>query len=126
MFCFGVRVVKMWSATQGCVALSTAEAEIYAMVQAGRKDLGARQLLHDLGWDRVSVEIRSDASAACSAIARKGVGAMKHVEIRGTWICGTWVRRKRRGCTHSVVSGAFVLRAGARAEGGWIMSTCAA
>lgn len=77
----GVRgpVVKMWNATLGRVSRSTAEAKAHAVVQAGREGLGARQLLHDLGWGRVSVESRSDASAACSAIVRQGVGVRRHV-----------------------------------------------
>lgn len=51
----------------GLVARSSAVAKVYAIVQAGRQGLGARQLLHDLGWEGVSVEIRSDALASCNA-----------------------------------------------------------
>lgn len=43
---------------------------VYSIIHAGRERLGARQLLHDLGWERASFDILSDASAACSAIAR--------------------------------------------------------
>lgn len=44
-------------------------------------------MLHDLGWERVSVDSRSDASATCSAIARRGAGSIKHIEIRDIQIC---------------------------------------
>lgn len=70
----------IWSSTQGIVDLSSAEAEVYAIVQAGREGLGAWHLLHDLGLERALVEAR--ASAACSAIACKGAGAVKRIAIR--------------------------------------------
>lgn len=82
----GGRVVKSPSTMQGRVALSTAQAETCAIVQAFREGSGARQLLHDAGWERISAEIRSDASTVCSAIARKGIAAMKHVETRNVQI----------------------------------------
>lgn len=52
-------------------------------------------------------EIRSDASAACSSIARRGVVAMKHTKIRDMWVID------------SVAAGDFVLMAIPRELRSW-------
>lgn len=90
------RIAKTWSSTRGQVARSSAEAAVYEIVQAGRDGLSVRQLLPDLGWARVSVVIRSDASVACGTIARHGAGVMKHVSVRDMWI-----RESLRSCEYS-------------------------
>lgn len=42
----------------GRVALSSAEAEVFANVEVGREGRGARQLLHDLRWEHLLIEFR--------------------------------------------------------------------
>lgn len=49
-----------------------AEADIYAIMQAGREGLCARQLLYDLGWAWALVEMRSGVTAASGTIGRRG------------------------------------------------------
>eukprot|EP00973_Karenia_brevis_P034320 4734258-Karenia_brevis.AAC.1 len=56
----GEHCIKIWSASQAAYALSSAEAELYAMV----KGLG------------------TDSSAAESFVYRRGLGKMRHLEIR--------------------------------------------
>ena len=47
--------VKSWSVTQDVIALSSGEAEFYAMVKAASQSLGMRAMMQDLGigGDRV-------------------------------------------------------------------------
>lgn len=112
----------------GCVARSSAEAEIYTIVQAGCEGLGARLLPQGFGLDTVHMEIRPDASAACRGIARKGAGDVKYVEFRSMWARGPaaagnfalmnipWEENIAKVLTHSAASAAFI-RAGARVGG---------
>ena len=65
----GGDVVKSWAKTQGSIALSSGEAEYYAMVKGAAEALGLRSLLEDLGvkaWIRLAV----DSSAAKSMASR--------------------------------------------------------
>ena len=59
-------MVKTWSWTQGAYALSSAEAELYAMVEA--------------------VARSKDSSAATSFVCRRGFGKMRHLEIKNLWL----------------------------------------
>jgi hypothetical protein len=79
--------LKTWSSTQAPIALSSAEAEYYAMVEAATRALGMCAMLAELGI-RVEGPIRlhSDASAARSFASRRGVGKMRHLETRHLWL----------------------------------------
>eukprot|EP00973_Karenia_brevis_P020664 2837740-Karenia_brevis.AAC.1 len=62
----GGHCIKTWSATQGAYALSSAEAELYAMVEG--------------------VTRAKDSKAAKSFVCRRGLGKMRHIEIRDLWL----------------------------------------
>ena len=55
--------------TQAIIALSSGEAEFYALVKCGSVALGIRNMLHDLGV-KVKIRISTDASAAKGITAR--------------------------------------------------------
>ena len=83
----GKHCVKTWSSTQGAVALSSAEAEFYAMIEAIIRAKGVLYVMHELGFvvtDRI--QLFTDSSAAKSFVSRKGLGKMKHIEIRDLWL----------------------------------------
>ena len=46
----GIHCIKTWSVTQGAVALSSAEAEFYAMIEAVIRAKGLRNLAVELGF----------------------------------------------------------------------------
>ena len=72
------------------MALSSAEAEFYAMVEGVIKVKGVASVAEELGLgvvDRV-VELGTDSSAAKSFVARRGLGRMKHLEVRDLWLQG--------------------------------------
>ena len=73
----GSHVIKHWSKTQNCVALSSAEAELYAIIKASTECLGMKHIMQELGAD-VKLEVLTDSAAAKGAIQRSGTGRMKH------------------------------------------------
>ena len=80
----GKHVIKTWSVTQGAVALSTAEAEFYAAVEGVTRAKGLSSLCREMGYGDLSdmCKCNVDSSAAKSFINRRGLGKMRHIEIR--------------------------------------------
>jgi hypothetical protein len=85
----GGHCLRTWSSTQAPIALSSAEAEYYAMVEATTRALGIRSMLSELGVVCVGpTELYSDSSAARCFASRRGVGRMRHLEVRHLWLQG--------------------------------------
>ena len=84
----GGHCIKTWSVTQGAYALSSAEAEFYAMVEAVSRAKGLRNLAVEVGLSDLEnvVHIGTDSSAAKSFVGRQGLGKMKHLEIRDLYL----------------------------------------
>ena len=84
----GGHCVRTWSATQQAYALSSAEAELYIMVEAVTRAKGLTNLARELGFRGMSnvVRIGTDSSAAKSFVSRRGLGRMRHLEIRDLWL----------------------------------------
>ena len=64
-------VVKHWSRTQATRALSTAEAEYYAVVTGAAEGLGMQSMMADLGVT-THVRIWTDSNAAKAIASRRG------------------------------------------------------
>ena len=69
----GKHHIKSWSVTQKRVTLSSAEAELGALVKASAETIGILQMVEGLG-DSVTAEVFVDSSAALSVTQRKGSG----------------------------------------------------
>ena len=84
----GTHCIKTWSVTQGAHALSSAEVEFYAMIEAATRAKGLRNLAVEIGFRSLEnvVHIGTDSSAAKSFVGRKGLGKMKHLERRDLWL----------------------------------------
>ena len=84
----GGHLIKTWSAAQQAYALSSAEAELYAMVEAVTRAKGLRSLAVEVGFRGLSnvVKVGTDSSAAKSFVSRRGLGRMRHLEIRDLWL----------------------------------------
>ncbi len=84
----GRHCIKTWSSTQGAVALSSAEAEFYAMIEGVLRGKGLLSLARELGFEDVSqvINVFTDSAAAKSFVNRRGLGKMKHIEIRDLWL----------------------------------------
>ena len=81
----GTHLLKHWSSTQSTIALSSGEAELYAMVKAATEAIGFRSLCADLGI-QLEIHLHSDSSAAIGMGGRTGVGKVRHLEVAGLWI----------------------------------------
>ena len=81
----GAHLLKAWSKTQQTVALSSAEAELYACVKGIGELLGARSILRDFGI-LTSGHVLGDASAALGIIRRHGLGRLRHIDCGYLWV----------------------------------------
>ena len=74
----GEHCIKTWSATQAAIALSSAEAELYAIVEAVTRAKALVVLAEELGFKEVGgvVKLGTDSSAARSFCNRWGIGKM--------------------------------------------------
>ena len=72
------------SRTQAVIALSSAEAELMALSSALQDGLFCKRLLSELG-DAVKITLHSDSTAALALTRRRGVGRVKHLDIRWLW-----------------------------------------
>ena len=84
----GGHCIKTWSSTQGPVALSSAEAEFYAMVDAVLKAKWMAVVAKELGFKAMEgkLVLGTDSSAAKSFVSRRGLGRMRHIEVRDLWL----------------------------------------
>ena len=84
----GSHCIKTWSASQCAYALSSAEAEFYAMIEAVTRARGLISLARELGFEGMSnvVCLGTDSSAAKSFVCRRGLGRMRHLQIRDLWL----------------------------------------
>jgi hypothetical protein len=80
----GKHCIRTWSASQGAVALSSAEAELYAMIEGVTRAKGLANLARELGYGDLSevITIGVDSQAAKQFVSRRGLGRMKHLEMR--------------------------------------------
>ena len=76
----GRHLVKSYSKQQRTIALSSAEAELHAMVAASSEAIGLIGLCRDMGL-AVEGEVFCDSSAALGIAQRLGTGKLRHVRI---------------------------------------------
>jgi hypothetical protein len=74
--------VLSWSRTQSAYALSSCEAELYAMGSAAAEALGAQAFLVEQNLVREPPVVAGDSSSALQLAGRRGQGRLKHVEVR--------------------------------------------
>ena len=81
----GAHLFRSISRARSNIALSSAEAELYAMVHGGSEGLGARAMGLDFGLD-LKPNRQVDASAAIRITQRKGLGKVRHLDTQSLWI----------------------------------------
>ena len=81
----GRHCVKHWSKTQACVALSSGEAELYAIIKGVQEGMGMQTLMAELGR-KATLKLNTDSSAAKGAAVRTGCGRLKHLLISNLWV----------------------------------------
>ena len=81
----GQHLLGAWSSTQGVVALSSAEAEYYAMLKAASLGSGMQAMCDDIGI-HMRLVIHTDSSAAKGISARRGLGKVRHMAVAYLWL----------------------------------------
>ena len=81
----GAHTIKSYSRQQKVVALSSAEAELYAMVAASAESLAVIGYAQDLGVE-FEGEVFTDSSAALGIAHRAGIGKVRHLRTQGLWV----------------------------------------
>ena len=82
---YGQHVLKTWSSQQQTIALSSGEAELYALLKAAAQTKGMMAVLADFGI-KVQGTVLTDASAALGIVHREGLGKTRHIEVQYLWI----------------------------------------
>ena len=81
----GSHFIKGWSRTPNHVTMSSAEAELVAMVKCSAELLGLRSMLRDLGVETSGV-VYVDSSAALAFAKCKGTGKLRHINVSSLWV----------------------------------------
>ena len=81
----GKHCIRTWSKTQATIALSSAEAELTALVKATCESIGMASLLKDIGR-AAKIQVYADANAALGIVARKGSGRLRHIDTSILWV----------------------------------------
>ena len=91
----GCHCLKSWSSTQGPLALSSAEAEYYSMVEGTLRAKGIQTMGREIGMSGLqeAIILETDSSAAKSFAARRGLGKMRHMEARHLWLQGEVLKK---------------------------------
>ena len=81
----GSHLLKSWASTQPVIALSSGEAELYALVRTAAQAKGMASLLMDYNMS-TTVTVHTDSTAAIGIVHRKGLGKTRHIETQYLWI----------------------------------------
>ena len=80
--------LKAWTRLQQAVALSSAESELYALVEGAKEALGVRcAISHAFGWTELQQRwIYCDSEAACAISKADGLRKVRHIDLRACFI----------------------------------------
>ena len=82
---FGSHCIKTLSVTQATIALSSAEAELYALLKAATQTLGLLAIAEDFGF-LLQAAVHTDASATMGIVNRQGLGKLRHIGVQYLWL----------------------------------------
>ena len=85
MVCRGSHTISWWCKLQSNIALSSCEAELNAALKGAVEGLNVQRLAAPLG-DRLTLELRTDASTSRGVILRQGVGEVRHLHVKQLWL----------------------------------------
>ncbi len=77
----GSHMLKSWSSTQQLIALSSSEAELYALLKGATQAKRVMSMLKDYGFLN-GCTVHTDASAAMGITHRVGLGRARHIEVQ--------------------------------------------
>jgi hypothetical protein len=81
----GTSMIKSWCRGQSVIALSSGEAEFYALLAASCEALGEQAMARGFGI-HLPVRVHMDATAGAAIGSRKGLAKVKHIHTAFLWI----------------------------------------
>ena len=81
----GSHMIDSWVATDQVRALSTAESELYGIIDGAARGLQTKHVMQECSTDW-QVTVESDSAAGIGISARSGVGKVRHIQTRWLWI----------------------------------------
>ena len=82
---YGQHLLETSCAKQSCVALSSGEAEYYALTRAASAGLLLKNVLEEIQRETEMICL-TNSSAAKRITARQGVGRVKHLSLKELWV----------------------------------------
>lgn len=79
-------IMQAISRTQSTPALSSAKAEVIAAGEAVKEATWLEHVVEEIEGEEITVEVHCDATTAIGLMKRRGVGRVKHLELRQLWI----------------------------------------
>ena len=82
----GKSMLKSWSSSQSLIALSSGEAELYALMKLTTQTVGLISMAGDFGC-RLEATVQTDSTAAIGIVNRIGLGGKsRHLNVQYLWI----------------------------------------
>ena len=81
----GEHLIKSWSSTQPVIALSSGEAELYALVKGASQGTGLISMLWEYGIE-LGAKVCVDSTAALGISHRVGLGKTRHINTQYLWV----------------------------------------
>ena len=81
----GKQMIKSWSTAQHAIAMSSGEANLYAMVKGTDQTKGLTSMIQDYGI-KFNGCVCSDASAAIGMLHRQGLGKTRRIQVQHIWM----------------------------------------
>ena len=78
-------LLKSCSSTQQTIALSSGEAELYALAKAATQTECILSMLSDFGF-KLNGKVYSDSTAAIGIVYRSGLGKTRHIRVQYLWL----------------------------------------
>jgi hypothetical protein len=84
----GRHVLRTWSSTQATIATSGVEAELITMYDDAARGMCMQTALEEMGLRPTlsMIQVLTDSSVAKSYVACRGLGRMRHLEVKVLWL----------------------------------------
>jgi hypothetical protein len=84
----GCLVLKTWSGTQATIATSSVDAELLAMYDGAARGLGLSSIMSEMSLklELLLCPVCTYSSVAKSFVSTRGLGRMRHIEVKLLWL----------------------------------------
>ena len=83
---FGQHLIDSSCARQSVIALSSGEAEFYALTRGAAAGVMSKRVWQIVGYPSTGLKLKTDSTAAKGIASRKGAGKVKHLSLKELWV----------------------------------------